>query len=463
MNSFAEKFKYYKDEIKKKKIEFIDIKVVNFFGLLKHFTYPVRVFNETLFTAGKGADGSSVGGYASVEFSDIRIIPDIDTGFIDPFFPEKTLSFLAFVSYPQKDEIMPLCPRGTAKRAEEVLRKLKIADNSYWIPELEYFLFDGYSISLDPMKTVVEFIADEGNTKENFDYKLNQKWGYGSVPPYDKGVVFRTELNKMVEDIGISIKVNHHEAGVPGQHEFELDFQPLLKSADNIILMKYFIKNLAYRYEKVATFMPKPMFGLAGSGMHLHQLLKKAGKNIFTGKGQNMISNLAKHYIGGILKHAKALTALTNPSTNSFKRLVPGYEAPTSICYSSSNRTSAIRIPGYIKNPEKMRFEYRPPDATANPYFALSALICAGIDGVKNKIDPGEPAIGNVENMKKYRKIPQNLLQALKSLKKDKNFLTINNVFTDKVLEHWINSKEKEAFEVGTYPNPKEVEVYFNF
>jgi glutamine synthetase len=459
-----EKFSYFKKLITDDDIKFIDIKVVNFIGLLKHFTYPISKFDKNLFIDGVGADGSSIGGYAVIERSDIRIIPDIETGFIDPFFPEKTISFLGNIKYASSDEDFPLCPRATAARSENVLKKLGIGDQSLWIPELEFFLFDGYSYSLEPMSTYVEFISNEANTAENFGYKLNNKRGYASIPPYDKSIEFRTELSKIAEGLDIGIKVHHHECGVPGQLEFELDTKPLLKSADDILTMKYLIKNLAVKYNKIATFMPKPMHGISGSGMHLHQFIKKENKNIFDGNVISDLSNEGLYYIGGILKYARELTAITNASTNSYRRLIPGFEAPTVICYSNSNRTSALRIPGYIKDPSMRRIEYRPPDATGNPYFTLSALLTAGMEGITDKIDPGKPATGNLENAKrKFKKLPKNLPMALDFLKKDHTFLTKNGIFKEEAIKHWIELKEKEAASVSIYPNPKEIELYFNF
>ncbi|MCK4642063.1 type I glutamate--ammonia ligase [bacterium] len=463
MNDFRQKFEHYRKLIKQEEICLIDIKIVNFVGLLKHFTYPARAFTERLFDEGIGVDGSSIGGYATVESSDLIAVPDIDTGFIDPFFPEKTLSFLSWVNYASRDDEFPLCPRSTAKRAVQALKDLKIADEAYWIPELEFFLLDGYSFSLNPMSTNVEFLSDEATTVDNYSYKLNPKWGYGSVPPYDKGIEFRTEFTRIAEDIGINIKVGHHECAVPGQHEFELDLTPLLEAGDHIILSKYIIKNLAASFNKVATFMPKPMYGVAGSGMHFHQMLTKKGKNIFNGKGFADLSDTALQYIGGVLKHARALTGITNPSTNSFKRLIPGYEAPTAICYSNSNRTAAVRIPGYIKDPQKRRFEYRPPDATGNPYFTLAALVAAGIDGIKNKRDPGKPAVGNIEKKAKYKKVPASLYEALHYLEKGHKFLLQDGIFKKEMIKHWVKVKRQEAFEVNIHPNPKEIELYFNF
>ncbi len=452
----------YNEIIEREGVKFLDIKVANLSGQLKHFTIPASKLDKKLFKEGIGADGSSVGGYATVESSDLRLVPDIDTGFLDPFFPQKTLSFLCNVTYAAKDGPFPLCPRQTAIRATGALKELGIADESYWIPELEFFIFDGYTFDTDPMRISAQFYSCESTDKENFGYKFHKEGGYGAVPPFDKGLDIRTELTDLIEKIGIDIKVSHHECGVPGQHEFELDFKPLLRSCDEVILAKYFIRNIAARYNKVATFMPKPLYRIAGSGMHVHQLLKKNGKNIFSGNKYVNFSETGLYYIGGILEHIDAITGLANPSTNSYKRLVPGYEAPTAVCYSPSNRTSAIRIPGYIRDPEVMRFEYRPADATCNPYFMLSSLVCAGIEGVLKKTDPGAPAEGNIEARKDIKKLPQSLGAALEALEKGHEFLTSRGVFSKEAVERWVEVKSRESALVSECPNPAEIDLYFN-
>jgi glutamine synthetase len=447
--------------IKKNKIEFIDLKSIDLTGRLHHITLPVYPgILEKLLQEGVGFDGSSYG-FRKVENSDMILIPDLATAVIDPFRDAPTLSFYSHVALTDgKKTPFSQDGRYLAKKAEELLKKLTGADKSLWGPEFEFYIFS--NVEYDT-RTASSYYKVE-HAEEFY------KKAYHAANPFDVYDDFRDEASKLLKRFGINVKYHHHEVGERGQQEIETYFSDLLTTADNIVSAKYALFNFALRKNLFITFMPKPMYQQAGNGMHLHLYLTKNGKNIFYKKGEyGNMSQTGRYFIGGMLKHGPALSAFTNPSTNSYKRLVPGYEAPVALTYGQGNRASAIRIPKYVSNPDETRFEYRPPDATANPYLCLIAMLLAGIDGVVNKIDPVTEGFGpydkNIleEGIKDHIKfLPRNLEEALDALEVDKDFLKRGNIFTEELIEQWVKIKQEEIMSIGTMPHPFEYKMYFN-
>ncbi len=452
-------FKTIKEQIKDHHIEFIDLKTLDLAGRLHHITIPVEQFTEKILNEGIGFDGSSYG-FVKVENSDMVQRPDLSTWMIDPFRKRPTMSF--FVTVHLTDEERTRYPhdvRYIASKAEKTLKELDIADESFWGPEYEFHTFRDADFCNDKTNVFYKVCADERIT-------IN---AYHAANPHECYVDFRDEACDYLEKAGIKVKYHHHEVGKEGQQEIELMFTPLLKTADQAVLTKYILFNLAKEWEIKLTFMPKPIYGSAGNGWHVHQYLMKNGKNAFYEKGKYAnLNETARYYIGGILKHSKSLSAISNPSTNSYKRLVRGYEAPVSITFGQANRTSAVRIPKYISDPEKTRMEYRPGDATSNPYLFLSAMLMAGIDGIINEYDPEELNYGpydkkNVEAVDDIDFLPRNLYQALQHLEEDHEYLKRNGVFDDRFIENWINKKVKEIETLNNRPHPYEYEMYFDF
>ena len=441
------------------KIEFIDLKVCDLLGRLHHLTLP---FSEdilkALITEGVGFDGSSYG-YQRVENSDMIMKPDLDTALLDAFREAPTLSFFTRVfNTDEEDTPYKFDLRNMAEASEKLLKKYRIADQSMWGPEFEFYVFSQ---------------VDYDSTAEDSFYHIeaNQRFhcnGYHIANPLDSFDDFRDTATKLLMDAGISVKYHHHEVGNLGQQEIETNFDQLLPTADKIILTKYLLHNLAIENNLRLTFMPKPVFKQAGSGLHVHHYLKKNNKNAFYKKGSYANFNqTAMYYIGGVLKHAPALCAFTNPTTNSYKRLVPGVEAPTAINFGQANRASCVRIPRYIRDAQKTRFEYRPPDATANPYLMLSAIMMAGLDGVINKIDPIKEGYGPYEADEydpsiEINYLPFSLVPALQALKDDHIFLLRDGIFSEDLIEHWINLKHKEFNEISNWPSPIEYTKYFD-
>src|SRR6516164_6200244 len=385
------------DLAKKSGAKMMDIKFVDTFGTWQHFACPIRELTEEIFDEGLGFDGSSIRGWKSIEASDMLAMPDPDTAFIDPFMAEPTLSLTCTIAETGTKEAYNRDPRGIAQRGEKYLISTKLADTAVFGPEAEFFIFDnvqydarsnGTFYSVDSEEAVWNTGRDE---MPNLGYKIRHKEGYFPVGPMDTQQDIRTEMCLVMESLGIKIERQHHEVATGGQAEIDFRFDTLVKTADNMMLYKYVIKNIAKKHGKTVTFMPKPLYGDNGSGMHTHQSLWNKGKPLFAGKEYAGLSQMALHYIGGILKHAKALCALCNPTTNSYKRLVPGYEAPVNLAYSSRNRSAAIRIPMYSPSPKTKRIEFRCPDSSCNPYLAFSAMVMAAIDGIQNKIHPGDP------------------------------------------------------------------------
>ncbi len=447
--------------ITKNKIEFVDLKAIDLTGRLHHITLPVYDgILDKLIKEGVGFDGSSYG-FRKVENSDMILIPDLETAVVDPFRDAPTLSFYShIVLTDEKHSPFNQDGRYMAKQAKKLLKETTGCDASWWGPEFEFYIFS--RVEYDT-RTASSYYRVE-HAEEFY------KKAYHAANPFDEYDDFRDDASKLMKKFGINVKYHHHEVGERGQQEIETYFSDLLTTADNIISAKYVLFNFARQRDLFVTFMPKPMYQQAGNGMHLHMYVTKNGKNAFYKKGEyGNVNELGRFFIGGLLKHGAALSAFTNPSTNSYKRLVPGYEAPIALTYGRGNRASAIRIPKYISNPQETRFEYRPPDATANPYLCLCAMLLAGIDGVVNKIDPRKEGFGpndkNVFEESEHSNIqflPRNLAEALEALENDNEFLKRGNIFPDELLQQWAKIKNEELMSIGTMPHPFEYKMYFN-
>jgi glutamine synthetase len=447
--------------IKSSAIEIIDLKCIDLTGYLHHISLPVRPgVLSTLMREGVGFDGSSYG-FRKVENSDMILVPDLDTAVIDPFRAAPTLSFYTHIHLTD-DQRTPFAQDGRtiARRTERLMQETIGTDASWWGPEFEFYIFS--KVRFDT-RTSSSFYEVE-HAEEFF------KNAYHAANPFDVYDDFRDDASRLLRQFGIEVKYHHHETGERGQQEIETYFSRLVSTADNIITTKYALFNFARQRNLFITFMPKPMYQQAGNGMHLHIYLTKKGKNVFYRKGAyGNLNDFALHFIGGILTHGAALSAFTNPSTNSYKRLVPGFEAPVALTFGHGNRSSAIRIPKYINNPDETRFEYRPPDATANPYLCLSAILLAGIDGVMRKVDPRKEGFGpldqNAEDQTSrdhIRFLPRNLDEALDALTEDNEFLRRGGIFTDELLDQWATIKQQEIRAIGTMPHPFEYKQYFN-
>lgn len=447
--------------IKTNNVEFIDLKATDLTGRLHHISLPYfEGLLEKLIEEGVGFDGSSYG-FRKVENSDMILVPDLATAKIDPFRQASTLSFYSHIVLTDEAR-SPFLQDGRylAKKAEKLLKDVTGAEKSLWGPEFEFYIFS--NVEYDT-RTATSYYKVE-HAEEFY------KKAYHAANPFDEYDDFRDEACKLLKEQGINVKYHHHEVGERGQQEIETYFSDLLTTADNIITTKYILFNFAKQRGLYITFMPKPMYQQAGNGMHLHFYLVKDGKNLFYEKGNyGNLSKLALNFIGGMLKHGRALSAFTNPSTNSYKRLVPGFEAPVALTYGMGNRAGAIRIPKYVSNPDETRFEYRPPDATANPYLCTVAMLLAGIDGVIKNIDPVKEGFGPYDknflegdDVHKIHFLPRNLAEALDALEEDNEFLKIGNIFTDELLQQWIKTKNEEIHSIGTMPHPFEYKMYFN-
>jgi glutamine synthetase len=458
---------------KKNGAKMVDLKFVDTFGLWQHFSCPISELTEEVFTEGYGFDGSSIRGWKSIEASDMLALPDPDTAFMDPFCAVPTLSLTCTIAETGTKELYARDPRGLAQRAEKYLLSTGLADTAFMGPEAEFFIFDNVQYDARMNGTFYSVDSEEGiwnsgrEEQPNLGYKIRPKEGYFPVSPNDTQQDIRTEMVLTMEQLGVPIERQHHEVATAGQAEIDYRFDTLVKSADKMMVYRYVVKNVAKKYGKTATFMPKPLFGDNGSGMHVHQSLWKKGKPLFAGNEYAGLSPMALHYIGGILKHARALCALCSPTTNSYKRLVPGYEAPVNLAYSSRNRSAAVRIPTYSENPKAKRIEYRPPDPSANPYLAFAAMLLAGLDGVLNKIDPGEPLDKNIyelppEELKKVPNVPGSLGEALDCLEADHEFLLKGDVFSRDFLDMWTSAKRKEHDALRLRPHPYEFFLYYD-
>jgi glutamine synthetase len=462
-------------------IQIIDLKFNDLPGLWQHFSITPREMTElddiqtSIWVDGIGFDGSSIRGFQKIQESDMILIPDPDSAQIDPACQVPTLSLICDIKDPLTKEPYTRDPRFVAKKAEQFVKDSGIADSIFIGPELEFFVFD--DIRFDQTEHCgyyyVDSIEGEWNTgreeNPNLGYKPRFKEGYFPVPPHDSLQDIRSEMIMEMEKVGITIEVHHHEVATAGQCEIDMKFSPLVSMADQVLWYKYIVKNVARRHNKVATFMPKPLYGDNGSGMHTHQSLWKDGQPLFYDKdGYAGTSQLCRWYIGGLLKHGRALMAFAAPTTNSYKRLVPGYEAPVNLVYSARNRSAAARIPMYTEQPKAKRVEFRPPDPSSNPYLAFSALVMAGMDGIENQIDPGEPLDRNTyelspEEAANIPTVPGSLDEALKALQDDHEFLLKGGVFTQDVIDVWLEYKREEEIDpVRLRPHPWEFQLYFD-
>ncbi len=466
-----------KDVIKlaqENKAVMVNFKFLDFPGIWQHFAAPISELKEEIFEEGLGFDGSSIRGWQAIHTSDMLIIPDPATAFIDPFMEYPTISLICNIVDPITKEFYSRDPRYIAQKAENYLKSTKIGDTAYFGPEAEFFIFDNIQFDQDSHSGYyfldsVEGIWNSGrDERPNLGYKPRHKEGYFPVPPMDSLVNLRTEMVQEMLKCGIYVEKEHHEVATAGQAEIDMRFESLVKMADNLMLFKYIIKNVAKRHCKTVTFMPKPIFGDNGSGMHTHQSIWKNGKPVFAGNGYAGLSDTALYYIGGILKHAPALAALTNPTTNSYKRLTPGFEAPVNLAYSARNRSACVRIPTYSPSPKAKRAEVRFPDPSCNGYLAFAAMLMAGLDGIENKIHPGEPLDKDIyelgpEELASVPTMPASLDEALENLEADNEFLRRGDVFTQDAIETWINYKRtKEVDALRLRPHPYEFFLYYD-
>jgi glutamine synthetase len=454
--------------------QLVDFKFTDFPGVWQHITAPLHELSEDSFEEGRGFDGSSIRGWQAINASDMLMIPDPSTAFIDPFCDHPTLSLVCDIVDPITREPYSRDPRLIAKKAIKYLKLTGIADTSYFGPEAEFFIFDDvrYETNQQSGYYFIDSVEGKWNSgrveSPNLGYKPRYKEGYFPVPPSDTLQNLRSEMVVQMEKLGIIVEAQHHEVATAGQAEIDMRFAGLLEMADQLMMYKYIIKNVAYRAGKTVTFMPKPLFGDNGSGMHCHQSLWKDGRPLFAGNEYAGVSQTCLYYIGGVLKHAKALAAFTNPTTNSYKRLVPHFEAPVNLAYSSRNRSASIRIPMYSPSPKAKRIEVRFPDPSCNPYLAFSAMLMAGLDGIENKIDPGRPLDKDIyslaaEELASVPTMPGSLEEALGHLEGDSEFLMKGDVFTEDAVRTWIEYKrDREHKPVSIRPHPHEFELYFD-
>jgi glutamine synthetase len=460
--------------VKEEGVKVVDIRFMDFPGMWQHFSVPTSELNEGSFEDGFGFDGSSIRGWQPINASDMLVIPDADTAKIDPFFKVPTLVLIGDIADPITREAYTRDPRNIAKKAEAYLKSTGIGDTAYIGPEAEFFIFDDIryksesqtaAFSIDSVEGIWNSGREEG---PNLGYKSRNKEGYFPVPPSDKFQDLRSEMMLTLESLGIDVECQHHEVATAGQSEIDMRFKPLLQMSDQLMWFKYVLKNVAYRAGHTVTFMPKPLFGDNGSGMHTHLSIWKEDKPLFAGDKYAGVSQEALWAIGGVLKHCRALCAFTNPTTNSYKRLVPGYEAPVNLAYSSRNRSAAVRIPMYSSSPKAKRIEFRTPDPSCNGYLAFSAVLMAALDGIQNKIDPGGPLDKNIydlppEELAEIPSAPGSLDSALAALAEDNAFLLKGDVFTKDVIDMWTEYKTaNEVNPVRLRPHPHEFHLYYD-
>ena len=463
---------------KQNNIKMVDLKLADLLGTTQHITIPVEEMTEELFKEGTGFDGSSIRGFQPIDESDMLLVPDAATAAIDPVFDIPTLSLICNVRDPLTGGHYSRDPRWIAQKAESFLASSGIAAVSYWGPELEFFIFDTARFDQNTRSAYYFVDSDEGvwnsgseltlGGELNPGYRPRYKEGYFPAPPVDTLTDIRSEAVLKMAGFGMQIEKHHHEVATAGQGEIDFRYDSLTRTADNVVIYKYILKNVAREHGKVATFMPKPLFGDNGTGMHTHQSLWRNGTNLFAGSGYANISDLMRFYIGGLLTHSPALLALCAPTTNSYRRLVPGFEAPVNLVYSARNRSACARIPVYFDKPEAKRVEYRCPDPTCNPYLAFSAMLMAGIDGIINEIDPGDPVDQDMydlspEEAAKVTQVPGSLPETLDALEADHEFLLRGDVFTEDVIETWLDYKRtREVDELRLRPHPYEFAMYFD-
>ena len=467
--------KFIRDEA----IRWVDVQFTDVPGIEQHLTVPASAFDEDAIQEGLAFDGSSIAGYTSVDNSDMMLLPDLETAFVDPFRKSKTLNVKFFVHDPHTREPFSRDPRNIARKAEQYLAELGFADTCNFGAEAEFYIFDSVRYDSSTNKSFHEVDSVEGwwnsGAKENPDgsrnlgHKVRTKGGYFPTAPYDHMQDLRDEIGEHLQDVGFDVERSHHEMGSGGQQEINYRFNTLLHAADDMQTFKYVVKNTAKFNQKSATFMPKPLAGDGGSGMHIHQSLCKDGQPLFHDEnGYGGLSDMARYYIGGILKHAGAVLAFTNPTMNSYHRLVPGFEAPVNLVYSQENRSAAIRIPITGSNPKAKRIEFRAPDPSGNPYLAFTAAMMAGLDGIKNRIEPGDPVDKDLyelppEELKDVPTVPYSLDGALEALEEDHDFLTAGNVFTEDLIEAHIRYKfDEEIMPARLRPTTQEFELYYD-
>ena len=457
------------------KVKMVDARFTDMPGMWQHFSVPSHVIEESTFTNGLGFDGSSIRGFQDIHESDMLVVPDATTAMLDPFTAVPTLTMICDLKDPTTNKPYPKDPRYISKKAESYIKSTGIADTAYFGPEAEFFVFDSIRYDSGVNFAFHEIDSVEGNWNtgteeepENLGHKPRPKEGYFPTPPVDTLQDVRTEMVNVMEDCGIEVECHHHEVATAGQGEIDMRFKPLVKMADQLILYKYIVKNVAKNYGMTATFMPKPLFNDNGSGMHVHQSLWKGDTPLFyDSKGYALISEEAKYYIGGLLKHAPAILAFSNPTINSYHRLVPGFEAPVNLVYSQRNRSACCRIPVYSPSPKSKRVEFRCPDPLCNPYYTFPAMLMAGIDGIKNKIDPGNPTDMDIyalpeKQLKKIKSTPATLEEALDSLEKDHSFLLNGDVFPQEVIDTYLEYRRNEVAEMRQRPHPYEFYLYYD-
>jgi len=450
-------------------VEELDARFIDIRGMVEHFSMPLAMVDADMFSVeeGLGFDGSSVQGFQTIDVSDMVLIPDISTAMVDPFFEAKTVAFYCYVYDPITREPYTRDPRGVVKRAAEYLASTDFADTAYMGPEAEFFVFTDVNYEVKENLSYYEVDSHEGfwnsGTSGTRGFLNRIKEGYFPLPPNDQTQDLRSQMVKTLMGAGMEVEVHHHEVGGASQAEIDLRFAEITKMADMMTTYKYIVKNVAYLNGMIATFMPKPIHGDNGSGMHTHQSLWSEGSPLFAGDQYAGLSQMAMYYIGGILKHAHAILAFAAPTSNSYRRLIPGYEAPVNLVYSNRNRSAAIRIPMYSDSPKAKRIEFRSADPTANPYFAFSAMLMAGLDGIKNEIDPGEPnEVDLFEGEHDTPYVPGSLLEAVEGLKADQDFLLEGGVFTQDMLDTYIEYKTDEAKMISEYPHPIEFKHYID-
>lgn len=464
---------------REKEIHAVDLRFMDFPGTQKHFTIPVKALTEASFEDGFGFDGSSIRGWQAINESDMLVVPQADTATVDPFF-ERTLAMTCNIQDPITREDYAKDPRNVARKAEGYMKSTGFADAAMFGPEAEFFVFDDVFFDTNEHESYYHVDSVEGQwnrgrannarpgERSNAGYKIRYKEGYFPTPPADTLQDLRTEIMLKLVECGIEVEGQHHEVATAGQCEVDMRYGPLVKTADNMLRYKYVVKNVAARYGKSATFMPKPLWNDAGSGMHLHLSLWKNGTPLFAGSGYGGLSDMAIWAMGGILKHAPAVMAFCCPTTNSYKRLVPGFEAPVNLTYSYRNRSAAIRIPVHSPHPENKRFEFRCPDSSSNPYLAMAAMLMAALDGIQNRIDPGAPLDKDIydlgpEELKDVPKVPSSLEESLAALRRDHDFLLRGDVFTEDVIDTWIWYKTANEVEaIRQRPHPYEFALYYD-
>lgn len=459
--------------IKESETKYIDLRFVDTRGKEQHVTIPTSVIDDDFFENGKMFDGSSIAGWKGIQESDMVLMPDTESAVLDPFFDDVTVNIRCDVLEPTTMQGYERCPRSLGKRAEAYLKSTGIADTAYFGPEPEFFIFDEVRWDDSINAAFYEIDSEEGswNTSRmgdepNIGHRPGVKGGYFPVPPVDSMQNIRSAMCTTLQDMGVDVEVHHHEVATAGQAEIGTKFKPLVRKADELLILKYVLQNVAHAYGKTVTFMPKPLVGDNGNGMHVHQSLAKGGKNLFAGDKYGGLSQEALYYIGGIFKHARAINAFTNSTTNSYKRLVPGFEAPTLLAYSARNRSASIRVP-WVSSPKARRIEVRFPDNCGNPYFAFAAMMLAGLDGIQNKIDPGGPSEKDLydlepEEEKLIPTVCASLDRALEALDQDRSFLTAGGVFSDDLIDAYIGLKMQEVTRFRMTTHPIEFDMYYS-